>query len=137
MHSFFAKKIAKKVIRDTWASITYYFAKYHVILCKVSLVSKKAFRLSSVLSHTDSTENTDVEPNLALQFAFFKNTNSSNDTNVEPNSALQFEFLRTRIFRMTRIGSLTRLCLPLSLIKNINQDKHPMLGKLSYFEFLM
>ena len=21
--------------------------------------------------------------------------------------------------------------------KNINQDKHPMLGKLSYFEFLM
>ena len=42
MHSFFAKKIAKKVIRDTWASITYYFAKYHVILCKVSLVSKNA-----------------------------------------------------------------------------------------------
>ena len=24
--------------------------------------------------------------------SFFKNTNSSNDTNVEPNSALQLEF---------------------------------------------
>ena len=36
------KKIAKKVIRDTWASITYYFAKYHVILGQVSLVSKNA-----------------------------------------------------------------------------------------------
>ena len=79
MHSFFAKKIAKKVIRDTWASITYYFAKYHVILCKVSLVSKNA-QPSSVLSHTDSTENTDVEPNSALLLEFFKNTNSSNDT---------------------------------------------------------
>ena len=87
MHSFFAKKIAKKVIRDTWASITYYFAKYHVILCKVSLVSKNA-QPSSVLSHTDSTENTNVEPNSALLYELFKNTNSSNDTNKEPNSAL-------------------------------------------------
>ena len=42
MHSFFAKKIAKKVIRDTWASITYYLGKYHVILGQVSLVSKNA-----------------------------------------------------------------------------------------------
>ena len=31
------KKCPKKVIRDTWASITYYFAKYHVLLCEVSL----------------------------------------------------------------------------------------------------
>ena len=30
------KNIVKKVIRDTCPSITYYFAKYHVILCKVS-----------------------------------------------------------------------------------------------------
>ena len=96
MHSFFAKKIAKKVIRDTWASITYYFAKYHVILCKVSLVSKNAIvgllGLSSVLSHTDSTENTNVEPTSSLLYELFKNTNSSNDTNVEPTSALLYEF---------------------------------------------
>ena len=82
-HSFFAKKIAKKVIRDTCPSITYYFAKYHVILCKVSLVSKNAivglFGLSSVLSHTDSTEN----------------------TNVEPDWLCCMSFLRTRIVRMT------------------------------------
>ncbi len=26
--------------------------------------------------------------------SFFKNTNSSNDTNVEPNSALLFEFFK-------------------------------------------
>ena len=30
------KKCPKKVIRDTCPSITYYFAKYYVILCKVS-----------------------------------------------------------------------------------------------------
>ena len=30
------KKCPKKVIRDTCPSITYYFAKYHVILCEVS-----------------------------------------------------------------------------------------------------
>ena len=92
---FFAKKSAKKVIRDTWASITYYFAKYHVILCKVSLVKNAIvglFGLSSVLSHTDSTENTNVEPTSALLFESFKNTNSSNLTNVEPTSALLFEF---------------------------------------------
>ena len=65
----------------------HYFAKYYVILCKVSLVSKNA-QPSSVLSHTDSTENTDVEPNSALLLAFFKNTNISNDTNRESNSAL-------------------------------------------------
>ena len=98
MHSFFAKKIAKKVIRDTWASITYYFAKYHVILCKVSLVSKNAivglFGLTSVLSHTDSTENTNVEPTSALLYELFENTNSSNDTNMEPTSALLFEFFK-------------------------------------------
>ena len=29
-------KTLKKVIRDTWQSITYYFAKYHVILGQVS-----------------------------------------------------------------------------------------------------
>ena len=30
------EKCPKKVIRDTCPSITYYFAKYYVILCKVS-----------------------------------------------------------------------------------------------------
>ena len=30
-------KSGKDIIRDTWASITYYFAKYHVLLCEVSL----------------------------------------------------------------------------------------------------
>ena len=29
--------LSKKVLRDTCQSITYYFAKYHVILAKVSL----------------------------------------------------------------------------------------------------
>ena len=33
----FYKKRGKKVLRDTCQSITYYFAKYHVILAKVSL----------------------------------------------------------------------------------------------------
>ena len=32
--------------------------------------------LSSVLSHTDSTENTNVEPTSALLYELFKNTNS-------------------------------------------------------------
>ena len=63
------------------------------------------------MSHTDSTENTNVEPTSSLLYelfkntnssndmrmwslprlcclSFFKNTNSSNDTNKEPNSAL-------------------------------------------------
>ncbi len=31
------ENMAKKVSRDTCPSITYYFAKYHVLLCKVSL----------------------------------------------------------------------------------------------------
>ena len=31
------ENMAKKVLRDTCPSITYYFAKYHVLLCKVSL----------------------------------------------------------------------------------------------------
>ena len=35
-HLLIQKKQAKKVIRDTWQSITYYFAKYHVILGQVS-----------------------------------------------------------------------------------------------------
>ena len=52
------------------------------------------FGLSSVLSHTDSTENTNVEPNSALLLEFFKNTNSSNDTNVEPDSALLYELFK-------------------------------------------
>ena len=65
MHSFFAKKIAKKVIRDTWASI---------ISLKNAIVG--LFGLSSVLSHTDSTENTNVEPTSALLYELFKNTNS-------------------------------------------------------------
>ena len=30
------ENMAKKVSRDTCPSITYYFAKYHVLLCKVS-----------------------------------------------------------------------------------------------------
>ena len=45
-----------------------------------SLVSKNAIvgllGLSSVLSHTDSTENTNVEPTSALLYELFKNTNS-------------------------------------------------------------
>ena len=82
MHSFFAKKIAKKVIRDTLQSIISLKKCHRWTL----------FRLSSVLSHTDSTEDTNVEPTSALLFESFKNTNSSNLTNVEPNSALLFEF---------------------------------------------
>ena len=31
------ENMAKKVSRDTCPSITYYFAKYHVLLCQVSL----------------------------------------------------------------------------------------------------
>ena len=121
MHSFFAKKIAKKVIRDTWASITYYFAKYHVILCKVSLVSKNALPSLDFLGCHRF-----CRTRIALRTRMWSLTR-----------LCCMSFLRTRIVRMTRIRSLTRLCMPLSLIKNINQDKHPMLGKLSYFEFLM
>ena len=35
--AFLQKEGGKKVLRDTCQSITYYFAKYHVILAKVSL----------------------------------------------------------------------------------------------------
>ena len=35
-HSEIKKKTEKDIIRDTWSSITYYFTKYHVILCQVS-----------------------------------------------------------------------------------------------------
>ena len=31
------ENMAEKVLRDTCPSITYYFAKYYVLLCKVSL----------------------------------------------------------------------------------------------------
>ena len=42
----------------------------------------------SFFKNTNSSNDTNVEPNSALLFEFFKNTNSSNDTNKEPNSAL-------------------------------------------------
>ena len=41
---------------------------------------------------------------------------------------------------VTLLPLLTIVVFPLiflSHIKNINQDKHPILGKLSFFEFLM
>ena len=46
------------------------------------------------LKNTNSSNDTNVEPNSALLLEFFKNTNSSNDTNVEPNSALLLEFFK-------------------------------------------
>ena len=140
---FFCKKDSEKIIRDTWASITYYFAKYHVILCKVSLVSKKALPSLDFLGchrfcRTRIALRTRMWSLTRLCCLRFLRTRIVRMTRIGSLTWLcSLRFLRTRIVRMARIGSLTRLCLPLSLIKNINQDKHPMLGKLSYFEFLM
>ena len=51
----------------------------------------------SFFKNTNSSNDTNVEPNSALLFESFKNTNSSNDTNVEPDWLCSLSFLRTRI----------------------------------------
>ena len=92
MHSFFAKKIAKKVIRDTWASIISLkkchrrtdFLGYHRFcririalrtrmwslprLCCMSFLRTRIVRMTRMWSLTR-----------LCCLSFFKNTNSSND----------------------------------------------------------
>ena len=51
----------------------------------------------SFFKNTNSSNDTNVEPNSSLLYELFKNTNSSNDTNVEPDWLCSLSFLRTRI----------------------------------------
>ncbi len=48
----------------------------------------------SFLRNTNSSNDTNVEPDWLCCMSFLRNTNSSNDTNVEPTSALLFEFFK-------------------------------------------
>ena len=42
----------------------------------------------SFFKNTNSSNDTNVEPDWLCSLSFFKNTNSPNDTNKQPNSAL-------------------------------------------------
>ena len=148
MHSFFAKKIAKKVIRDTWASITYCLGKYHVLLGQVSrdtlqsIISlKKCHRWTDFLGYhrfcrTRIALRTRMWSLPRLCCMSFLRTRIANETNVEPTSSLLYElFKNTNSSNDTNVEPTSALLYELFKNTNSSNDTNVEPNSALLFEF--